>query len=152
MSRGFTNRIRNCNEVPQSKTQRKYRYRVLSSHLGPFSGAFFHFDDTSGPNLQLVHGHLIGKETTGSRKWVRIFFFRPRESQSAKDGERYAYLTAGLNEEEANQVRTHTVDSETKQFLFQPRCALLLLRPPASPLLPASDQRPTLTPATPVRQ
>lgn len=49
-----------------------------------------------------------------------------RASQSAKDGERYAYLrgreTRG-SVRRANQARTHTADSETKQFLFQPRCA-----------------------------
>jgi len=45
---------------------------VLPSHLGLFSGAFFPAG-TSGLILQLVHRHLIGKETTGSRKWVRIF-------------------------------------------------------------------------------
>lgn len=36
---------------------------------------------------------------------------------------------------EANQARTHTADSETKQFLFQPRCPGTLL----SAFLPSSS-------------
>lgn len=147
---------RNANRIQKSKiaikarkprkTLRKYRYPWHSVYVPSLSVSPVLFS-----LRQYFRSHSVPRARTSNRKGddgfpkIGSVFFFPSPSQEPKcqrRRKRYAYLAAGkaVKASKGPIKAEHTVDSETKQFLFQPRCALLL-----SPSW-AATQRPPLTP------